>query len=208
MIIALIMAGGQGTRLNKKCEKPLFKFKNIQLIDYVLNNLNESKFINQIIVAVSPNTPLTKDHLTKDLNFKQFDINNSNLVNSFINTPGNGYVEDLSFLLDTFQKRSKEDILLMINADLPFISSEIIDNVLEEYKKFNEPALSVLVPIDIYKKYGVNYSYDFNGCVPSGLNIIKTENIIQKEHHLIIPKVELALNINSLSDVDLAYKLF
>lgn len=208
MIYALVMAGGQGTRLKVDCEKPLFKFKNIPLIDYVLNNLHNSSLIDQIVVALSSNTPLTKAHIKDDLNFKEFHIDNSNLFDSFIDTPGNGYIEDLSFLLDIFQKKSKDDILLMINADLPFISSEIIDYILKEYKNFNKPALSVLVPLDIYKEYGINYSYDFNGFVPSGLNILKSENTIQEEEQLIISKVELALNLNSVDDIDLAYKIF
>ena len=48
---------------------------------------------------------------------------------SYLDTSGNGYVEDLSDILSFFEKKSKEDILIFINADLPLISSEMVDDV-------------------------------------------------------------------------------
>jgi adenosylcobinamide-phosphate guanylyltransferase len=55
---------------------------------------------------------------------------------------------------------------------------------------------------------GLQYSYEFNGCVPSGLNILRSENIIQEETQLVIKKVELALNINTIPDSEIAEKLY
>ena len=51
MIYAILMAGGRGTRLEVPCEKPLFKLKEVPLIKYVLDNLNQSKLIDKIIIA-------------------------------------------------------------------------------------------------------------------------------------------------------------
>ena len=197
MIYAILMAGGMGTRLKVPEEKPLFKLHDKPLIKYVIDNLNASKLIDEIVIAVSPNTGKTTEYL-KSLNgnFKILD------------TSGKDYLKDLSYILDYFEKNSKKDILLFINADLPFISTETIDHVLEHYLNSDKDALSVLVPVEVYEKLGLEYSYEFDGKVPSGLNILRSENIIQDENQLVLSKVELALNINTIPDSEIAEKLY
>lgn len=193
MIFAIVMAGGKGTRLNVPLEKPLFKLNDKFLIEYVLDNLQKSKLIDRIFIAVSPHTSKTRE-FCKSLN-KDFKV---------IDTPGASYLEDLSFILSYFEEKSLKDTLLFINADLPFISTEIIDFVLNKYKKSNIDAMSTLVPVEIFEKFNLDYSYDFNGLVPSGLNILRSENIVQDEEQLVISKLELAININTLDDANLA----
>ncbi len=197
MIYAILMAGGRGTRLKVPCEKPLFKLHDKPLIKYVLDNLSESKLIDKIIIAVSPNSCETTRYL-EALN-SDFEI---------LDTSGDDYLTDLSYILDYFEKKSKEDILLFINADLPFISSKTVDDVLNCYLKSDKAALSVLVPVEIFEDLGLDYSYEFNGNVPSGLNILRSVNIVQDETQIVIPKVELALNINTLLDSKVAEKLY
>ena len=191
------MAGGMGTRLKVPCEKPLFKLCNKPLIKYVIDNLKQSKLIDEIVIAVSHHTSETKQYL-KSLD-DDFQI---------LDTSGDSYLTDLSFILEHFEKKSDKDILLFINADLPFISSETIDNVLEYYFKCGKDALSTLVPVEIFEDLGLNYSYEFNGNVPSGLNVLRSINILQDEAQLIVPKRELALNINTLLDSKVAEKLY
>lgn len=191
------MAGGMGTRLKVPCEKPLFKLRDRPLIRYVLDNLNGSRFIDKVVIAVSPNTPETTKYL-KSLN-GDFQI---------LDTSGDDYLTDLSFILDYFEKKSNQDTLLFINADLPFISTEIIDYVLTCYFNSEKDALSTLVPVEIFTELGLKYSYEFNGNVPSGLNVLRSVNIVQDEDQLVIPKVELAMNINTLLDSEIAEKLY
>lgn len=197
MIYAILMAGGMGTRLKVPCEKPLFKLHDKPLIKFVLDNLTASKLIDEIIIAVSPNTRETTQYL-KSLNgnFKILD------------TSGEDYLKDLSYILDYFEKKSKDDVLLFINADLPFISTETIDEVLNVYLDSDKDALSVVVPVEIFDDLGLNYSYEFNGCVPSGLNVLRSENIVQDEKQLMLKKVELALNINTILDSKIAEKYY
>ena len=191
------MAGGMGTRLEVPCEKPLFKLCNKPLIKYVLDNLKASKLIDEIVIAVSHHTPETTQYLNSlDGDFQILD------------TSGDSYLTDLSYILDYFEKKSDKDILLFINADLPFISTETIDYVLDYYFKSDKDALSTLVPVEIFKELGLNYSYEFNGNVPSGLNVLRSVNIVQEEDQLIIPKRELALNINTLLDSQVAEKYY
>jgi adenosylcobinamide-phosphate guanylyltransferase len=197
MIYAILMAGGMGTRLKVPVEKPLFRLHDKPLIKYVIDNLKSSKLIDEIVIAVSPNTQETTEYL-KSLN-DDFSI---------LDTSGEDYLKDLSYILDYFEKKSKEDILLFINADLPFISTETIDYVLDFYLNQDNDALSVIVPVEVFKNLGLDYSYEFNGCVPSGLNILRSENIIQDETQLVLKKVELALNINTIPDSEIAEKLY
>lgn len=197
MIYAILMAGGMGTRLKVPCEKPLFKLHDKPLIKFVLDNLTASKLIDEIIIAVSPNTRETTQYL-KSLNgnFKILD------------TSGEDYLKDLSYILDYFEQRSKNDVLLFINADLPFISTETIDEVLNVYLDSDKDALSVVVPVEVFDDLGLNYSYEYNGCVPSGLNVLRSENIVQDEKQLMLKKVELALNINTILDSKIAEKYY
>ena len=152
MIYAILMAGGMGTRLKVSCEKPLFKLCNKPLIKYVLDNLDQSKLIDEIIIAVSHHTPET----TLYLKYLDGDF-------QILDTSGDSYLTDLSFILDYFEKKSDKDTLLFINADLPFISAETIDYVLDYYFKCGKDALSTLVPVEIFKDLGLDYSYEFNG---------------------------------------------
>lgn len=197
MIYAILMAGGRGTRLEVPQEKPLFKLHDKPLIKYVIDNLKPSRFIDEIIIAVSPNTQVTTEYL---LSLEEdFQI---------LDTSGDDYLTDLSYILEYFEKKSKEDVLLFINADLPFISTETIDYVIEYYLNSDKDALSVLVPVKIFDDLGLKYSYEFNGNVPSGLNVLRSENIIQDENQLVLDKVELAMNINTLFDSKVAEKLY
>lgn len=91
---------------------------------------------------------------------------------------------------------------------MPFISTETIDQVLDYYLKSDKDALSVVVPVEVFQDLGLDYSYEFNGCVPSGLNVLRSENILQDENQLVLRKVELALNINTIPDSKIAEKLY
>ena len=178
------------------------------MITYVLDNINESELIEKTVVAVSPHDPNTKEFLKNDLGFSNFDDSfyNSNKRNFYLDTLGMGFVEDLSKILEIFEVMSKEDILMFINADLPLVNGEILDEILNHYLSQEKPALSTLVPVEIFDEYGVKYSYEFNGKVPSGINILRSENVVQEEDILIIPRYELIFNINTIDTAILASK--
>lgn len=201
MIIALVMAGGKGLRLKSEIEKPLYPLRNKPLMQYVLENIKESEFIEKTVVAVSPNAPKTKDFLINDLDFSKFDSSfyDSDKKDYYLDTLGEGFVDDLSNILEVFEKRSKEDILIFINADLPLARGEILDEILNHYLSQDKPALSTLVPVEIFEEYGLPYSYEFNGNVPSGINILRSENVVQEEELLIISRHELIFNVNTIA---------
>lgn len=197
MIYAIVMAGGRGTRLKVNVEKPLFKLHGKHLIKYVLDNISSSKLVEDVVIAVSPHTQETIKYL-KSLN-GNFQI---------LNTSGIDYLNDLSYILTLFESKSKKDTLLFINADLPFVSGETIDFILTNYLESSKDSLSAQVPVEIFKKLDLKYSYEFNGVVPSGVNVLRSVNEIQDEDQLILPKIELALNINTLKDSIVAEKFY
>ena len=191
MVTALIMAGGKGTRLELDVEKPLVEINGKPMIQYVINALKKTDKINKIIAATSKDTPETKTFLNK----QGIDT---------IETPGDGYVNDLGYIISNLEL---DDVLLTITADLPLINGDIIDYVLEEYEKSDKPAMSVLVPVDVFKKYGIKPTMVFENLIPSGLNILRSINKTQDEKVLIIERIELALNINTCEDIKLLKKL-
>ena len=99
MIYAILMAGGMGTRLKVPQEKPIFKLHDKPLIKYVLDNLESSRLVDKVVIAVSPNTVETTQYL-KSLN-GDFEI---------LPTSGEDYLKDLSYVLDYFENKSKNDI--------------------------------------------------------------------------------------------------
>ena len=189
------MAGGRGTRLKTPVEKPLFELHNKPLIKYVLDNLNSSKLVEKIIIATSPNTPETCEYI------KSFSY-------EILDTPGVDFVHDLSFILDYFEAKSKDDILLFINADLPFISGECIDHILNYYFNCPTDALSTLIPVSIFEDLNLEYEFEYKGLVPVGVNVLKSINEVQDETQLVIEKQELAFNINTLQDASIAKRLY
>ena len=186
-IRAIVMAGGRGTRLNQEHEKPLTPAGGKPLIEYVLENLEGSENIQGITVATSPNTPLTEKHVRR-------------LGYNIICTSGRGYIEDLGEILSYFEGKG-DYILFIINADLPLVGSSIIDEIIEYYKTSKAEALAVFVPLKIYEDYGLTPSSSWRGMVPSGVNILRSKNKIQKQEILRVSRLELALNINTPRDL-------
>jgi len=191
MVKALIMAGGKGIRMEHNLEKPLIKIDEKVMIQYIINALENSKKIDEILVATSINTPKTTDYLK------------NNGINTIM-TSGKDYVRDLGQILSKF---TESDIILTITADLPLVTGEIIDYILTMYEKSTKPAMSVMVPVHIFREYGLKPTSIFDNLVPSGLNILRGINKTQNEQVLIIEKIELALNINTCEDIKLLKKL-
>lgn len=186
MAIAIIMAGGRGTRMNSIQEKPLIELRGKPLILHVLQALEESREVERILVATSSYTPQTALLMNK-LGFE------------VVKTPGAGYIEDLAFLIS--RDEFKDQIFLTVTSDLPLITGEIIDQVLEKYYKSSRPAMSVMIPVEVFREHGLEPSLVLGNLVPSGLNILRGKDNEQDEEVLVLSKIELALNINSPEDI-------
>jgi len=196
-ITALIMAGGKGSRLNLSEEKPLIKLVDKPLIEYVLKGLREAKNIDTIIVAVSHHTPKTTQLL-------------STLQVAFIKTPGKGYVHDMAYAI----RQLKLQNVLLIGADLPLISGQIIDLIVNKFNNCRKSALNVVVSLKTRKKLGLSRAYTFSldgkKVLPAGINIINGTKIDEKElmeEIFLLDRTEVALNINTQNDLKIAQNL-
>ncbi len=183
---ALVMAGGKGSRLGIKEEKPLLIFKGKPLIEYVLEALKNSKYISKIFVATSKNTQKTEQEMKKKF--------------AVIRAPGKGYVEDMRFAL----KELNLGKTLVISADLPLLSSKDIDWVIEEYFKQDKPSLAVFVPEETFKRYKLVPSIVIGSAAAAGVNIVDGKNLSEGDAKLVSEKLQFALNINTPEDLKIA----
>jgi len=197
-ITALLMAGGRGTRMALSEEKPLLRVGGKPMIGYVISALRDSKSVDEIVVAVSQHTPETADLL------KKFPV-------KILKTPGEGYVSDIRYSVG----KLKLDVALTISADLPLITGEIIDKIIERYRQCNKPALTVVVPIETKERFGLGEEYVLEAgnkrLVPAGINVIDGRRIDEgelEEEIYVIDREEVAVNVNTPHDLEIAERLF
>ena len=145
MVTAVVMAGGKGSRMDGNTEKPLIKVKDVPMIRYIINALSDTNEISEIIIATSPNTPET----AKQVKYWGYEV---------FQTPGDGYIEDLSYFISERFSDDPDQILLTITSDMPLINSEIISEVIFQYFKHDKPALCVSVPVSLMKEHNLRPS--------------------------------------------------
>jgi adenosylcobinamide-phosphate guanylyltransferase len=192
---ALVMAGGRGSRL-KMGEKPMVTLFGRPLIEYVTLALEESS-LDRIFVATTDNVPITRVWARE----RELDV---------IETGGYGYVADM---IEAVKKADVADPILIIMADLPLVSSDLIDEIIEVYEKRPEPALSTHTPLELHARLGRRpdslFNYQGRLIVPSGINVLDG-SVIEKEqedYHLIMERLELAVNVNVAEDLRLCERI-
>jgi adenosylcobinamide-phosphate guanylyltransferase len=188
---ALVMAGGKGSRL-RMGEKPLVKLFGRSLIDYVVSAVLDSS-ADRIFVAVTENVPLTRKWaLEREL--------------GVVDTKGKGFVADM---VEAVEKAEVKEPILIIMADLPLITPDLIDEIMETYEERPEPALSTHTPLNLHSRLGRRpdslFNYRGQLIVPSGINILDGADIReeQEDYHLIMERIELAVNVNLVEDLKL-----
>lgn len=189
MTTALVMAGGKGTRMDLDEEKPLIKVNGKAMIEHVLNALMDSEYVDNILVAVSPNTPKTREFL-------------SDFPVVVIETKAKGYIEDLADIMQDRNYLKEDEPVMTIVSDLPFVTASHIDDVLTEYYKRDKPAMCVSVSEELFKKYDIIPTLVYEGLVPSGVNMLIANSQEQEQSIYVTDNVELAFNINTLHDLD------
>ncbi len=192
---ALVMAGGRGSRL-KMGEKPLVSLFGRPLIDYVVLALEES-LVDQIFISTTENVPSTRKWAEeRDL--------------YVLETGSYGYVPDM---IEAVIKSGVKEPIMVIMADLPLVTPEIIDQIIEVYEKRREPALSTHTPLSLHSRLGRRpdslFNYRGQLIVPAGINVLKGAEIEkeQEDFHLIMERMELAVNVNVPEDLMLCEKI-
>jgi adenosylcobinamide-phosphate guanylyltransferase len=197
-VTALVMAGGKGTRMALEQEKPLLQVRGSPVIELVLEALKNAKRVDSVVVAVSPHTPETTRHLQK-------------IGTRILETPGKEFVSDMDFAV----KKLGLKTVLAIAADLPLLTGEVIDDIIERYFCIGKPALAVVVPERIRNKLGLGtgYNFDWQGqsVVYAGINMLDGTRIdspeIEQEIY-VLDKTAVAVNINSVEELRIARTLF
>ena len=197
-VVALVMAGGKGTRMGTTQEKPLVKVCGRPVIEYVLEALKNARKVNSIVVAVSSCTPETAKHMEK-------------CHVKVVETPGKNYVSDLGYAAQSL----KLGVFLAIAADLPLVKGEILDSIVDRYERCGKPALTVAVPLETKTRLGMSAEYSFKmdeaDVVPVGINVIDGhkrygDEWLDQEIYL-LNQEELAVNINTPQELQIAERL-
>lgn len=193
-IVAVVMAGGRGSRMKLREEKPLIKVNGKPIIEHVIDALKGSSKVNDIVVSVSRHTPKTAEKV-RELPIK------------LLETPGEGYIADMQYAV----KKLKLGKVLVISADLPLITSKVIDKVVASYDESEKPALSVMCPTEVFERLGLKPEYRFvvgsRVVSPVGVNMIDGSRIKDQEmdeEKLILDDEELTFNINTIEDLEIA----
>ena len=189
-MIGLVMAGGKGTRMDISAEKLLLEHRK-PIIFQVIDSLKNSHCFSKIFAATSPNSPDTKRAL------EQRGIET-------LATPGNGYANDLNFLLQKI-----DGFVFVVSGDLPLLDEEIIQKMV----KFNSESVwtSFLVSKEFLNSLGLesnlSLNYDSTECVYSGISIINSGKIknfnLVKENYIILDDKRIAFNLNTKKDYEL-----
>lgn len=189
------MAGGRGSRLNRG-EKPMVTIFGRKLIEYVALALEDSS-VDRIYVATTDNVPLTR---TWALEWGL----------TVVDTPGMGFVPDM---IGAVKAAEVLDPIMIIMADLPLITSDLVDSIIEVYEGRPEPALSTHTPLELHRRLGRRpdslFNYQGQLIVPSGVNVLDGEKIEneQEDYHLIMERIELAVNVNVSEDLRLCERI-
>ena len=190
-MIALVMAGGKGTRMDSKDEKLLLKYIHPTIL-HVVFALQKSKCFSKIIAATSPNSPKTKEML-----------DNANIET--IETSGGGYAEDLNQILN-----SLNDDVLVVSGDLPLLDEEMVSKVVDLHNP-NSLWLTFLVTKDFMHSLGLksDYSVTFQNkeCYYTGVSIVNAKEITNfesvEEIYRILNDKRIAFNLNTKEDYEL-----
>ena len=189
-MIGLVMAGGKGTRMDIPEEKLLLEYKK-PIIFHVIDALKNSYCFSKVVVATSPNSPDTK-RVLEERRVETLD------------TQGNGYVNDLNFLLQKI-----DGFVFVVSGDLPLLDEEIIQKLVE----FNSENVwtSFLVSKKFLNSLGLKSNllvkYDSTECAYTGISIINADKIknlnLVNEDYIILDDKRIAFNLNTNEDFEL-----
>jgi len=187
-MIALVMAGGKGTRMNSSEEKLLLEYKK-PVVFHVIDALKNSNCFTKVVAATSSNSPNTKNILEQKG------------VETF-ETKGEGYSKDLNSVLQGI-----EDNVFVTSGDLPFLDQDIIQSMIE---KFNVENIwtSFLVSTKFLNSLGMEsdivIKHEETDCAYTGISIINARKITDlneiEQDYVILDDKRIAFNLNTNED--------
>jgi adenosylcobinamide-phosphate guanylyltransferase len=186
-MLALIMAGGGGSRLNLG-EKPLVTVAGQPMIAHVIRAFET--YGCDVVVAASGKTPMTQNWCRAagiDLFCAQ----------------GTGYIGDM---VDAVLALEEPHPLFVAGSDLPCLHAGIIGIIHAAYRNSDKDACSTWVPLSLVKnRRDVQYCQTIDGVAacPCGINIVRGDRISepQDEFCLLLREPRLAYNVNTRTDL-------
>jgi adenosylcobinamide-phosphate guanylyltransferase len=186
-MLALIMAGGEGRRLNLG-EKPLISILDRPMISWVIDAFLAAGC--DPVVVTSFHTPMTMNWCRAQ-------------GIDFCKTEGAGYIGDMVTAVRTLG----EDKPLFISvSDIPCINAAVISTIQTAYSSCRKDACSAWIPSMLVKscREGMPYREQVQGMeiCPAGINILRGDHISepQEELRILLHEPRLALNVNTRSD--------
>jgi len=187
-MIALVMAGGKGTRMNSSEEKLLLEYKK-PVVFHVIDALKNSNCFTKVVAATSSNSPNTKDILEQKG------------VETF-ETKGEGYSRDLNSVLQGI-----EDNIFVTSGDLPFLDQDIIKSMIEKFDMGNIWT-SFLVSTKFLNSLGMEsdivIKHEESDCTYTGISIINARKITNlneiEQDYIILDDKRIAFNLNTNED--------
>jgi adenosylcobinamide-phosphate guanylyltransferase len=185
---ALIMAGGEGSRLDRG-EKPLILVHGKPMIAYVIDAFSAAGIVP--VVAASPKTPMTMNWCRAQ-------------GIAFCKAEGRGYIEDM---ISAVQTLDDQHPLFVCVSDIPCVTTRIIQHITDSYSVSGKDACSVWVPATLVRacRGGMPYREHVGGveACPVGINILRGDLIEQPQEELQVLLNEpcLSFNVNTPADL-------
>ena len=193
-MLALIVAGGRGTRLNMG-EKPLLRICDRPMIAYVVDAFCAAG--TEPVAVLSSAVPQTANWCR------------AHGISTF-RAEGAGYVEDITECIEMLD--ITEPVFTSV-SDIPGLTADIISAVLSAYRAAGTDACSVWVPAALCREYGSTpvYVQSIQGtdAVPCGLNILNgaKNGEEQREATILIDNPGIAVNVNEPADIAAAERI-
>jgi adenosylcobinamide-phosphate guanylyltransferase len=187
-MLALIMAGGAGSRLNLG-EKPLVQICGRPMIEYVIHAFERAHI--EVIVIVSPCTPYTANWCR------------AHRI-SLITADGTGYIPDL---VKAAGETGEKDPFFTSVSDLPCLTPGIVDEIRSAYEHSGKDACSTWVPKRLCDQSGCRTTcvetIEGEPASPAGINILRGDRIHeeQDELRLLMYHKNLIFNINTREEL-------
>ncbi|MDD1712497.1 MAG: NTP transferase domain-containing protein [Methanoregulaceae archaeon] len=187
-MLALIMAGGAGTRLNLG-EKPLVQICGQPMIEYIIHAFERAD--SEVIVIVSPGTPYTANWCR------------AHRI-SLITADGIGYIPDL---IQAVEETGERNPLFTSVSDLPCLTPGTVAQIRRAYEHSGKDACSTWVPKRLCDQSGCRTTcveeIEGEPASPAGINILRGNRIHdeQDELKLLMHQKELIFNINTREEL-------
>ncbi|HOX35589.1 MAG TPA: NTP transferase domain-containing protein [Methanoregulaceae archaeon] len=186
-MLTLIMAGGEGSRLNLG-EKPLVSVGGRPMIARVIDAFDS--YGCSIVVVTTSKTPMTRNWCR----IMGIDM---------IPTEGTGYIGDM---VHAVSELGETNPLFVSVCDIPCLHAGVIGTIHTAYRECGKDACSTWVPLVlVHNQEGVRYAGQVDGVAacPAGINILRGDIIRkpQEEYRFLLAEPRLAHNVNSRTDL-------